>query len=70
MNHEEFINYIESIGFKYDGYGYLCKEYIILLYYDTYGFCNGSEWFHDIDYDDLKLLKKFERSYKLKELLK
>ena len=71
MNYIEFINNIESIGFKYnehDYYGY--KEYIIYLYKDVYSFYNGSEWIRNIYLNDLTPLKKITRSIKLKQILK
>ena len=73
MRVEEFINYIKSIGFKKIGIYYVYKEYKIVLYNNYYyNFYNGSEWFSDIDYNDLtpfKVFKKELRSIKLKELL-
>ena len=78
MTREEFIKFIESIGFKYIEfigikyndvivYGY--KEYIISLYSKDYDFYNGSEWFSSIKLDDLTPLKQIDRSYKLKNIL-
>ena len=73
MNIEEFEKFIESIGFKYNVYSYLYKEYIIDLYEYTYEFYNGSGWV-GYDYNDLspleKEFKKELRSVKLKELLR
>ena len=58
MNKKEFKQFILSIGFKYnDNYNY-------------YNFYNGHEWVYDIDLNDLRPLKKFTRSIKLKELLR
>ena len=71
MSREEFINYIESIGFKYNGhdyYGY--KECEIYLYDNHYDFYNGIEWFDDIDLNDLTPLNKITRRIKLKQLLR
>ena len=70
MNKEEFKNYIESIGFKYDIIGdYYCyKEFIIYLYNYYYHCYNGSEWV-SYDLNDLTPLKIVSRSYKLKKIL-
>ena len=71
MSREEFIKFIESIGFKYnkhkDYYDY--KEYSIYLYRDHYDFYNGLNWWWNKDYNDLTPLKQIERSYKLKKIL-
>ena len=70
MNVEEFKKFIESIGFKYTGHFYRYKSYIIGLYPEHYNFENGSEWINRIHYNDLTLLRKLDRSYKLKKILK
>ena len=72
MNKEEFINYIESIGFKYNKYDqfYKYKEYEIFLYQVHYDFYNRSELIYNIDLNDLTPLKKITRSIKLKQILK
>ena len=70
MNVEEFIKFIESIGFKYTGHFYRYKKYKIDLYYECYDFCDGSEWIYSIVLNDLRLLRKLDRSYKLKKILK
>ena len=71
MSREEFINYIESIGFKYNGHGYyVYKECEIYLWNDHYDFYNRSELIHYIDLNDLTPLKKITRSIKLKQILK
>ena len=72
MNHEEFRNYIESMGFEYDGYGlyYRYNQYEIILYFNSFDFINGSEWIRNIDLNDLRPLKKITRSIKLKKLLR
>ena len=78
MTREEFIKFIESIGFKYIEfigikyndvivYGY--KEYIISLYSKDYDIYNGSEWIFNIKFNDLTPLDKIIRSYKLKNIL-
>ena len=70
----EFIIFIKSIGFKYNGHVYyVYKEYRIELYDCYYVFYNGSEWFQFIKLDDLILFKVFNqelRSIKLKQLLR
>ena len=71
MNKEEFINYIESIGFvSHDLFieFYEYKEYRIFLNSDDYDFYNGSGLI-TYKYNDLTPLKQFTRSIKLKELL-
>ena len=72
MDPIEFRNYIESIGFKNDGYGlyYRYNQYEIILYFNSYDFINGSEWIRNIDLNDLRPLKKITRSIKLKQILK
>ena len=66
MNKEEFIKFIESIGFKlsssYIFYEY--KEYTVSLYLGHYNFHSGSEWIYNIDLNDLTPLKKITRSIK------
>jgi hypothetical protein len=79
MNIEEFIKYIELIGFRYisyDHYIYKYKEIKLDLYsdsYDSYYFWNGSDWIYDIPLNDLKPIneyfKKELRCIKLKALL-
>ena len=68
MNRYEFRNYIKSIGFKYDII-YIYKEYQIILYTDYYNYYNGSRWCY-YEFNDLTPLRKFDRSYKLKKILK
>ena len=78
MNQEEFRKYIESIGFEYNyGFYYDYKEFRIDLFNLTgghYDFWNGSEWIHNIPYNDLKPFEKYFkkelRSIKLKSLLR
>ncbi len=71
MNREEFIKYIESIGFEGGSYYfYSYKDFKISLYYDHYTFWNGSYWIDDIPFNDLKPLLKLIRSIKLKSILK
>ncbi len=72
MNREEFIIFIESIGFRYNGFYYDYKEFRIGLNFhlDEYYFDNGSEYkvysYNDLAPDLLKLV----RSIKLKSLLR
>ena len=71
MTQKEFTKYIKSIGFKhnkhYNSYEY--KEYYIDLYNNYYTFYNGSKW-SEHNYNELTLLLKVSRSYKLKQLLR
>ena len=69
MKREEFIKYIESIGFKYNGSSYRYKEYYIYLFIEYYHFYNGSESIYDIPLNDLTPLLKLIRSIKLKKIL-
>ena len=70
MNWCEFEKFILSIGFKYDTYRqYEYKKYNIYLDRDHYDFYNGSEWICYIKLDDLRLLNKIIREYKLKNIL-
>ena len=80
MSREEFIKYIETIGFEYavsfnnierhdfynDGYNY--KKYRIELYNNYYDFYNGSGWCY-YGFNNISPLKQIERSYKLKKIL-
>ena len=79
MIRKEFKNYIESIGFgEITGSYYIYKdlhdhqavnEYQIYLFGDFYSFHNGTKWINYIDLKDLTVLKKVERSIKLKKIL-
>ena len=73
MSKEEFVKFIESIGFNHNGHNghyYLYKEYSIYLFLKHYGFHNGSEWVYNIKLNDLTPLKQIIRSIKLKQLLR
>ena len=74
MNREEFIIFIKSLGFEYNGFCYRYKNYIIDLYQDHYDLYNGSGWNVKIYLNDLspldKEFKKELRRIKLKELLR
>ena len=71
MIREEFVNYIESLGFKlkyaYDYY-YIRGSYGIILYDNNYEFCDNSK-FWQYSYSDLSPFKKLDRRIKLKQLL-
>ena len=73
MSTGEFKKFIESIGFKYDGYSYLYKEYRIDLYPTHYYFFNGSKGSKFLDLNDLKPIEDYFknelRSIKLKKIL-
>ena len=77
MKREEFINYIECIGFVYlpliDSYVYkelqgVGEKYEICFANFNYMFHNGIRW-EVYEYGDIRALKKFTRSYKLKQIL-
>ena len=77
MNRDEFIKYIESIGFIYNGRSYSYKYYIIEVFkygYDFYpmrGKYMGNITPSFIDLDIIEFhFKKEIRSIKLKKLLK
>ena len=76
MIRKEFKNYIESIGFgEITGSYYIYNHqavnvYQIYLFGDFYSFHNGTKWINYIDLKDLTVLKKIERSIKLKQILK
>ena len=82
MSEEEFIKYIESLGFKnnYGGlYQYQYKEFRIDIspidiFPSTNHFYNGSEWIVNESFSDLTPLennfKRELRSIKLKQLLR
>ena len=71
MSRGEFKKFIESIGFKKEGWYYVYKEFRIKLYPDYYTFYNGSKWV-GCEIDDLtpieNYFKKELRSIKLKQL--
>ena len=74
MKREEFIKYIESIGFEDIGIGlYGYKEFRIHIWGFDYTFYDGSVFDDNIPLNDLELIeKKFKkefRSIKLKALL-
>ena len=71
MSTEEFKQFIESIGFKFNSHNifYEYKEYRICLYNKYYNFYNGSEWIFIVKLNQLRHLKQIERSYKLKKIL-
>ena len=73
MIRDEFEKLIKSIGFKYDGYSYLYKEYIIDLYDDHYKFYIFTEFTGRYEYNDLspfdEYFKKELRRIKLKQIL-
>ena len=76
MSKEEFEKYIESIGFEYIEkpytVGLYChKEYRISLFDNFYKIVNinNNEWSGWYNFDHLKPLRKFDRSYKLKKIL-
>lgn len=69
MNREEFINYIETIGFKSNYLNHEYKQYRIAVDRIYYSFFNGSKWVLRIDYNDLTPLIKLDRSNKLKKIL-
>jgi hypothetical protein len=70
MIREEFINYIESIGFKLnDRFSYEYKEFKLYLHSYSYDFYNGSEWINLIPLNDLTDVLKLSRSIKLKSIL-
>ena len=73
MNHEEFINYIESIGFENKGMFYKYKKYKINLMPEYYDFKNVTDWYMLIELNDITRLenvfKKELISIKLKHLI-
>ena len=70
MNREEFIKYIESIGFQSNEHGYYnYKAFKIYYHIEEYEFYNGSEWCAHYYNDLAPELKRLIRSYKLKALL-
>ena len=73
MNRTEFINFIISIGFKWDDHihnldYYKYEKHIILLNLNCYTYYNGSEYLN-YHLDDLTILMKITRDYKLKKIL-
>ena len=73
MNREEFIIFIISLGFEYNGFCYRYKNYIIYLYQDHYDLFNGYIDGSIIKLNDLSPLEKYFknelRSIKLKKIL-
>ena len=81
MRRNEFIKYIESLGFNDISLFndsiirlYEYKDYDICLEIYSYDFSNGSEYYRGIDLNNLtpinEYLKKELRSIKLKQILK
>ena len=76
MSTEEFKQFIESIGFKFNSHNifYEYKEYRICLYTGCYHFHDGSEWIVDIPLNNLRSIENYFkqelRSIKLKQILK
>ena len=72
-NNEEFIKLIKSIRFILDFdlayHRYFYKNYTIHIYDKVYDFFNGSEMVLYIKLNDLNVLKRIERSIKLKNIL-
>ena len=75
MSNDEFIKYIESIGFKYNYGLYEYKGFRIYLFSFYYSFFNDLKKIQMVEsYNELRPLennfKKEIRSFKLKQLLK
>ena len=74
MNREEFINYIESIGFKSSGGWYTYKNHMIYLYGGFYVFLINNKTICKNVYTYITPLnehfKKELRSIKIKQLLR
>ena len=75
MSTEEFKQFIESIGFKFNSHNifYEYKEFKIYLRPNYYDLFDGSIWTYCIKLNDLKPLEKYFkrelRSIKLKKIL-
>ena len=71
MTIEEFINYIECIGFERSSISYIFRyKHSEIDFNNThYNYYNGDEWLTYIPLNDSTPLRKFERRYKLKKLL-
>lgn len=65
LNFKKFCEIVESAGFLVYGYGYIKDGIIITLTGDSYSY--NSKFYR---YTDLTPLRKYDRSYKLKQLLK
>lgn len=69
MNREEFINYIDKIGFKQmNGSVFSYKKNIILIFIDYYVFDGVSKYYTDYS----NVTKKFQnelRSFKINKLI-
>lgn len=72
MNKEEFITYIESIGFRHSGFNtHIYNKYIIGYNTSFYVLSNRlSKNIGTFYLNNLTPLKRFERSIKIKKLLK
>ncbi len=76
MEREEFIKFIESIGFVQGSFPYVYtykKFRIHFQYADGYSLNDGFKWITNILYKDFKIIEKYFkkeiRSIKLKQLL-
>ena len=74
MSRDEFTKYIETIGFNSNNNNniYLYKNYKIIIFgHIGYHLGYYNKWFNDsaIPFDDLTLLIKLDRKYKLKMIL-
>jgi len=77
MNREEFIIFIESLGFEKYNKHYIpmpkvvftYKKYILDVYNNSYHFYNGYKWCDIYFFTDITPLEKIIRDNKLKQLL-
>ena len=67
---KEFIDYIKSLGFICFDVYFKYKGFSIIVDYRYYDFWDGSNWVYNIPHDNLELLRKFDRSYKIRKILK
>ena len=74
MTRNEFVKFIQSIGFKYNGLSYRYKNYDMYLHVELYKIYNHSGCIGGFEYNELGPIKyyfkKELRSIKLKQLLR
>ena len=72
LEQEKFIKYIESLGFEFTGNWFVYEKYRIIIVSNLGYHLHYNSKYLNLDvikFDNLELLKKLERSIKLKRIL-
>ena len=72
MDREEFIKYIESIGFEYKSNNYHVYkdcQINVSIFYNSYSVYINLAYMGVFTFYNLKIFKKYERSFKLGKIL-